>query len=159
VGLSLVRISGQIVFRAIGHDGTDYSTQNLEELPDIEADRSKFNIVSWDLELGDALLFHALTIHGARGNNSKTTKRRAITTRWCGDDVTYQPRGGGELYRHGLSPGDPFSSPIYSQVLPELIHAQVRQRLAGPIFPDPELKAMVARRPRGPQREEVTLEG
>jgi ectoine hydroxylase-related dioxygenase (phytanoyl-CoA dioxygenase family) len=145
-------------FRAIGHDGTDYSRgQGLEDLPDIEADRGKFNIVTWDLEPGDALLFHALTLHSARGNSSKVTKRRAITTRWCGDDVIYRPRGGGDLYRHGLKPGDPFSSPIYPQVLPCVIEDQVRDRMAGPIFPDPELSGAIAKRLRKLDRTEVEL--
>ncbi len=127
-------------FRAIGADGSDFSTgETLEEVPDIDADRSKFDIVSWELEPGDALLFHALTLHGARGNRSVHKKRRAIATRWCGDDVVYRPGKAMEFYRHDLKDGEPFSAPVYPQVYPGLIPEQICARLAGPVFPDPEI--------------------
>jgi ectoine hydroxylase-related dioxygenase (phytanoyl-CoA dioxygenase family) len=127
-------------FRAIGANGTDYSTgESLDELPDFEADRSKYDIVSWDLRPGDALLFDALTLHGARGNRSAHKKRRAITTRWCGDDVVYRSGRSRQFYHHGLRDGDAFSSWLYPQVLPRVIEEQLRVRLAGPVLPDPEL--------------------
>lgn len=127
-------------FRAIGADGTDFSSgEALEELPDIEADRTKFDIVSWELEPGDALLFHALTLHGARGNRSMSTKRRAIATRWCGDDVVYRSGKAMEFYRHELKDGDEFSAWVYPQVLPRLIDEQVCHRMAGPVLPDAKI--------------------
>ena len=131
-------------FRAIGADGTDYTDgqEGMHELPDINGDRSGFNIVSWSLEPGDALLFHKRTLHGARGNSSSARMRRAITTRWCGDDVTYDPgKGMGDSYKHSLKAGDPFCADIYPQVWPELIEDQIRRRMEGPVFPDPELLA------------------
>lgn len=134
-------------FRAIGIDGTDLTTgMNMDELPDIDADRSKYNILSWALEPGDALLFHGLTIHGARGNRSKQNKRRAIATRWCGDDIVYQPTSQTELYRHNLKAGDPFSASIFPQVLPNIIEAQISERMRGPIMPDPELLSAAMQR-------------
>ncbi len=126
-------------FRAIGSDGTDFTTgHKMDELPDINGDRSKFDIVSWEVEPGDALLFHALTLHGARGNRSTTTKRRAIATRWCGDDVTYISKGVPELYRYGLSEGDPLSGPFFPQILPQIRETEVAARLSGFLLPDPE---------------------
>ncbi len=134
-------------FRAIGVDGTDYTTgTEMDELPDIDADRSSFNILSWALEPGDALLFHGLTVHGARGNRSSQNKRRAIATRWCGDDVVYQPKPHPELYRHDLKAGDHFSASIFPQVLPAIIDSQIKERLDGPITPDPQLMAVAFQR-------------
>ena len=40
---------------------------SLEELPDIEGDRDAFEILAWDLEPGDAVFFHMLTLHAAGG--------------------------------------------------------------------------------------------
>jgi ectoine hydroxylase-related dioxygenase (phytanoyl-CoA dioxygenase family) len=130
-------------FRAIGLDGTDLTTgrEGLHDLPDIEGDRSGYNIISWNLEPGDALMFHARTLHGARGNQSKHSKRRAIATRWCGDDVVYREGHMFEFYDHGLKDGDPFCASIYPQVWPHVIDEQIRPRMEGPILPDPDIMA------------------
>jgi len=127
---------------AIG--GTVVSEEaQLEALPDIEADRGKYDILSWHLEPGDVLLFHALTVHGARGNNSATKMRRAISTRWCGDDVRYdRVHGMMPLPRKtGLNRGDELSGLMFPQVLPSLDVAAVRDRLQGPLRPDEECMA------------------
>ncbi len=130
-------------FRAIGVDGTDLTTgdEGVHDLPDIDGDRSGFKIVSWALEPGDALLFHKRTVHGARGNQSSSRRRRAIATRFCGDDVTYNPGRGFDIYDHGLKAGDPFCASVYPQVWPSVIEEQIRPRMEGPIFPDPVIAA------------------
>lgn len=62
-------------------------------LPNIEADRSGYDILGWAMEPGDVLVFRGLTLHGAAGN-STTIDRRVLSTRWAGDDVTFQRRSG-----------------------------------------------------------------
>jgi ectoine hydroxylase-related dioxygenase (phytanoyl-CoA dioxygenase family) len=62
---------------------------SLEELPDIEGDRGAFRILSWELEPGDAIFFHMLTLHAAGG---ATRRRRAFSVRFLGDDATHAPR-------------------------------------------------------------------
>jgi ectoine hydroxylase-related dioxygenase (phytanoyl-CoA dioxygenase family) len=63
----------------------------LEELPDIESDRSAFEILGWALEPGDAVFFNMLTLHCAGGVDG-THRRRALSLRFLGDDVTHAPR-------------------------------------------------------------------
>jgi len=64
-----------------------------EELPDIEAQRERYRILSWDMEPGDCIAFHAMMLHGSRGNRS-TSRRRALQTTWLGDDAVYGLRPG-----------------------------------------------------------------
>jgi len=62
-------------------------------IPDIDADRSNYDIKSWQLEPGDCIAFHFLTVHGAPENLS-AHRRRAFSARLLGDDATFVIRGG-----------------------------------------------------------------
>lgn len=66
---------------------------NMEVIPDIDAEREKYEISSWQLEPGDCLAFHFLTLHGAPENLSGN-RRRAFSARMMGDDATFVIRGG-----------------------------------------------------------------
>jgi ectoine hydroxylase-related dioxygenase (phytanoyl-CoA dioxygenase family) len=63
----------------------------LADLPNIEAARSAFPILGWELQPGDAVCFHMLTLHAARGVTG-THRRRVFSVRFLGDDVTHAPR-------------------------------------------------------------------
>jgi len=63
-------------------------------VPDIDANREEYDIVSFDMAPADALIFSAWILHGARGNSSSTQDRVALSTRWLGDDVLWDPREG-----------------------------------------------------------------
>ena len=67
---------------------------DYEDIPDIEAARRDYEIVSWDLEPGDVYVFHGMTVHGSPGNIRKDRRRRGYAVRYVGDDVTYDPRKG-----------------------------------------------------------------
>ncbi|MDP7241714.1 MAG: phytanoyl-CoA dioxygenase family protein [Rhodospirillales bacterium] len=58
------------------------------EQPDIQNNRDQFDIVSWDLDPGDALVFTGLTLHYASGNPTEG-RRRGLATRWLGDDIRF----------------------------------------------------------------------
>ena len=70
------------------------SEQQGVAVPDIDANREEYDIVSFDMAPGDALIFSAWILHGARGNSSLTQDRVALSTRWLGDDVLWDPREG-----------------------------------------------------------------
>jgi ectoine hydroxylase-related dioxygenase (phytanoyl-CoA dioxygenase family) len=61
----------------------------LPELPKIAAYRGSFDIMSWDVEPGDALVFNGNILHGAEGGFDHPTPRRAFASLWAGDDVRY----------------------------------------------------------------------
>lgn len=58
---------------------------DLPECPDLFR-RGGATVQAWPLEPGDALIFHALTLHGGRANRSERP-RRAWVFRYAGDDV------------------------------------------------------------------------
>ncbi len=93
---------------------------DLAEVPDIEADRSDYEILGWALEPGDAVAFHMLTLHQAGGS---PTLRRAFSVRLLGDDARYAPRP----HRTSppfpgldseLAPGDPLAAPRFPLLHP-----------------------------------------
>ncbi len=74
-------------------DGSGYEGTGLPPLPDIEAERDRHRIAGFELQPGDLLAFQAMIVHGAPGN-SGTHRRRAVSTRWTGDDARYCVRPG-----------------------------------------------------------------
>jgi len=91
----------------------------FEDIPDIEADRGNYDIVSWDLEPGDVYVFHAMVVHGAGGNISSTRRRRGYTVRYTGDDVVYDERKAlsKPLLCDELKSGDPLDCDRYPVVM------------------------------------------
>ena len=75
-------------------DGTPYADTGLPKLPDIDSERARHRILSWDMQPGDCLLFQAMIAHGSQGNQSPDRRRRALSTRWAGDDARYCRRAG-----------------------------------------------------------------
>jgi Phytanoyl-CoA dioxygenase (PhyH) len=63
----------------------------LADLPDIEADRQRFRILGWELEPGDAVCFHMLTLHASAGVGAGA-RRRVFSLRLLGDDIRHAPR-------------------------------------------------------------------
>ncbi len=61
----------------------------FEPLPDFEAERDQHEILSWDMAPGDVLAFHAMSMHGARGNISPTKRRRGYAIRYTGREAYY----------------------------------------------------------------------
>jgi ectoine hydroxylase-related dioxygenase (phytanoyl-CoA dioxygenase family) len=97
------------------------SDLTFERMPDIEATRQGYDIVSYDMVPGDCLAFAGLTVHGAAGNASDHQPRRALSTVWMGDDAVFAERPGKvrPLFEgHGLRPGDPMDCDYFPRVWP-----------------------------------------
>jgi ectoine hydroxylase-related dioxygenase (phytanoyl-CoA dioxygenase family) len=102
-------------------DQSPYEDTGLPHMPDIEGDRSKYSVKSWDLEPGDCIAFQAMIVHGAKGNRSTTTRRRVLSTRWAGDDARYCVRQGETAiptFKTDLSHGDKFNGELFPQIWP-----------------------------------------
>ena len=91
-------------------------------LPDIDADRSRYDILSWDIQPGDCVAFHAMALHGSQGNQSKLRRRRALSTTWLGDDAVFGARPfepDPVIEGHELAPGDRLNlEPTFPRVWP-----------------------------------------
>jgi len=77
-----------------GNPDLQIQDPRFEMIPDFDAQRDQHDLLSWDLDLGDCIYFHALTVHGAPGNLSQSTRRRAFAARFTGADATYVRRQG-----------------------------------------------------------------
>ena len=64
--------------------------QFLETAPDIDGDPERYPTICFDLDPGDVAVFHGATLHAANGN-PLPTPRRAVSLRFCGDDITWYP--------------------------------------------------------------------
>jgi len=101
-----------------------YYGEELPRLPDIEAEREKWDIVSWDITPGDVILAHPNTLQGG-GHTSAGRQRRALAVRIFGEDVVFADRPKSNRtapYTPGLEltlkPGDPLRSPYYPRLRP-----------------------------------------
>jgi len=70
------------------YDGGDWTP-----VPDPDADPGSVDVLEWDMDPGDVVLFDYRTVHGARGNMA-TSRRRALSLRFVGDDARYVDRPG-----------------------------------------------------------------
>lgn len=126
------------------HDGTDFidavdptaplhgPESGLPQLPDIEArrkvDPEAYDILSWALEPGDALILHPGTLHGGAPVDADFRDRHTLVLRFFGDDAVFRPLPGksksrmppqGLLFRKELahlSDGEPFRAPMFQQL-------------------------------------------
>ena len=102
-------------------DLADHATNEGEPVPDVDARRADHRILGWDLEPGDCIVFHALTLHGAPGNPSPARRRRAVAFRWTGDDARFARRDGymsPPFEDVTLKPGDPMDCATFPVVWP-----------------------------------------
>lgn len=90
--------------------GDDY-----HRMPDIV--EREYDLVGWDLDRGDCLVFDFRTIHAGSSRSAPTTARR-MTFRLGGDDVRFEPRGewtreiSEHLVKQGQAPGQALCNPL-----------------------------------------------
>jgi ectoine hydroxylase-related dioxygenase (phytanoyl-CoA dioxygenase family) len=87
---------GERLFGPESHDQWTYFDSFLDPslplLPEINAHRDSFDILGWDYEPGDIILFHGHILHSARGGITLPNPRRAHASLWAGPDVHYLHR-------------------------------------------------------------------
>ena len=103
-----------------------YFGGELPKLPNIEAEREIWDIVSWPIEPGDIVLLHPGVLHGG-GPTGKNSRRRTLTVRCYGDDIVFAHRPNSmptAPRRPGLGlklrPGDPLRHSTCPKLRPSL---------------------------------------
>lgn len=89
-------------------DGTDGAVvPDVLGTPELAA-----RVVTFDVEPGDMTVHHARTLHGAPANRSQQ-RRRAVSLRYCGDDVRYRRKPGlvARPELDAVTDGDPVGPP------------------------------------------------
>jgi len=109
-----------------------YGDGSLPRLPNIEAERSRWDIVSWAVEPGDVIVFHPGVLHGGAATH-RGTRRRTLSLRFFGVDARYALRPGmsgkqrqvddpeASVFARAaaaLSPGDPLRHPGFPKLRP-----------------------------------------
>jgi ectoine hydroxylase-related dioxygenase (phytanoyl-CoA dioxygenase family) len=99
-----------------------HPNSSLPRLPDIEADRGDWDIVSWAVEPGDLVVFHPATLHGGAATRPGQ-RRRTLTLRFFGDRSHYDVREGGagpvvRGFHDRMSQGAPFRDPSFLKLAP-----------------------------------------
>ncbi len=92
----------------------------LADLPDIEARRGDYPILGWAIDPGDAVCFHMLTLHAARGVEGDK-RRRVFSVRFMGDDIVHTPRRWKTSpdfpgLEHELPAGAPMNHPLFPEL-------------------------------------------
>ena len=64
---------------------------SLADLPDVDAQRERHQILGWEIAPGDVVCFHMLALHAAGGVDAGR-RRRVFSVRFLGDDVRHAPR-------------------------------------------------------------------
>lgn len=93
-------------------EGGDFTYQGIGDshmppAPDIERWRDSFDILTFDVEPGDAVVFHGNVLHGAAGRENHASPRRAYATMWGGPDLRCHRRGGSAIPTVGQLAGAP----------------------------------------------------
>ncbi len=94
-----------------------------QSVPDIDAEREAYDLLSWDVNVGDCLVFDFRTLHcvSNKGAPAKETQRR-VTFRFGADNVIFSPRGEWtkETSDFLISHGQHVNSPLGCDIIPQV---------------------------------------
>ncbi len=95
-------------------------TSKLPRLPEIEADRRAWDIVSFPVQPGDAIVFHPDLLHGGAAT-AAGGRRRTLTLRFFGERAFYDARDSGAGppiagFHQRMKTGEPFRDPRFLQL-------------------------------------------
>jgi len=107
-----------------------YGDGSLPRLPDIEAERAQWPVVSWATQPADVVIFHPAMLHGG-GDTGPGQRRRTLSLRFFGEAVHVAQRPGRQpveaTQRHGAqvhpltrmraaADGSPFRDPAFPKL-------------------------------------------
>ena len=112
---------------ADGHPGGDaqvHAGQTYHAPPDVDADPDAYDLLRWDLDLGDCIFFDMRTLHGGLGTVTPTETVRRFTLRMTAPDGVIRYRGDWAkperaiFEREGYREGDRIDGPFFPLLWP-----------------------------------------
>ncbi|MBO9499569.1 MAG: phytanoyl-CoA dioxygenase family protein [Novosphingobium sp.] len=82
-----------------------YAQLGLPPMPEEAAIRERHEVLAWETRPGDVVVHHPLTFHYSAGNLSPEIRRRAIATRYLGDDARWDARPGTFIQKESIRTG------------------------------------------------------
>jgi len=110
-----------------GHEGSGEQVVNgrtYHTPPDVAAEPEKYDLLQWDLDLGDAIYFDMRTLHGALSSVTPSETVRRFTLRMTAPDGVIRYRGdwaAGERAQFeaaGYRDGDPIDGEFFPRLWP-----------------------------------------
>ena len=98
------------------HENYERDIDGFETVPDIDANRAQYEILSWSLARGDCIVFDMRAVHGAPHTIDSTARRRGFSCRWLGDDARFATRPwqtSPPFEQLTLAPGAPMDDPLF----------------------------------------------
>ena len=93
-----------------------------EPMPDIDSDREKYNVVSWEMAAGDCVAFNGRIIHGGSGQLNSGRELQVFNTQWLGIDVKVNFKSYGmdpdhtdKMRHYGMNSGDAVDGSVYPE--------------------------------------------
>ena len=118
--------NGAVRFVKGSHRWPDLN-EKLAEISECGLRPEQYELLTWNLDPGDLLVFDLCTIHGSGGNQS-CSRRRALSVRWVDQDARYCPFNEDlfawmrRVYPNSptvdVDVGTPFDSPLFPRVWP-----------------------------------------
>ena len=92
---------------------------SYERMPDIDKDIDKYDMLAWDMSVGDCIVLDGRVIHGKLRSNTGKTSRR-VTLRFVGQGAYWNkndyPWENMEMGHGDLKPGDRLNSDLFPMV-------------------------------------------
>ncbi len=88
--------------------------EEFAQIPDFSGDTGEYQLIGFELDPGDCLIFDSLLVHGALKSVRQRQRSRRLTMRFADGEATYRPRGPWTRdmtdileTEYGLKPGGP----------------------------------------------------
>ncbi|MEM9350847.1 MAG: phytanoyl-CoA dioxygenase family protein [Pseudomonadota bacterium] len=106
------------------YEPQEIAGQTYHPPPDVNADPAAYDLLSWDMELGDCIFFDMRTLHGGLSSVTPTETVRRFTLRMTAPDGVIRYRGDwaagerAEFEAEGYKEGDRLAGHFFPQLWP-----------------------------------------
>ncbi|SMX36031.1 phytanoyl-CoA dioxygenase family protein [Ruegeria arenilitoris] len=106
------------------YEPTQVAGRTYHPPPDVNADPGAYDLLQWDMDLGDCIYFDMRTLHGGLSSVTPTETVRRFTLRMTGPDGVIRYRGDwakeerAQFEAAGYAEGDRIAGPFFPQLWP-----------------------------------------